>query len=415
MFTIVSAYGISKAPASQWGEQNITTMPAAEVYTTFRELYLTLKPNGLDNNITVNFEELRSEYGAQTETLQTLLNTRTEALTAVTKPNYKAERCIFIDARKAGYTINKALPGGAIDSAVSQADKVELQISRPNTDMALFARRCMVSVNGFFHKTQASAKMAFVNNGAASLSSVMKNYVGILSFEKIGDITYQQLTQTDVHPALELSPLKNGIHIDYAGGSLVGKSVLLVIGGYLHFPGEGVFNQIGEKTFSVHPAAIPLVRRYAESKNILDLAAMQEAPESAHDRAIDVDRLYSDDSLMYYMTHPNTFFVVVDTPNLSYVRSELHSLKIPGRMFAYKAPTELLIVGSGKCAEYWSVKEDGIWAVNIDPAYHGTAMFETVSSQSASMSGITADIATFDGYHNQRGHMLDIFADTVVA
>lgn len=414
MFTIVGAYGITNTPAAAWGEQDISSLPANEAFTLFRKLFLTLTPQGLDNDIVVDLEELRSDYAARTETLQELLDERTLSITTTTLPNYKAERCVYTDARRAGYTINKALPGGAIDSNVMEADKVELQISRPNTDMTYFARRCMVSVNGFFHKSQANNKLAYVNNGAASLSKTSKNYVGFLSFENIGDITFHSIANSQVHPSMALSPLKNGIHVDLPNVDTTNKTVLMVIGGYLHFMDYGVFQRIGENTFSVHPERIPLVKRYAESKSVLDLVAMQDAPESENDRSIDVDRLFSDESLRYYLTHPNTFFVVVDTPHLTYVTSELHALKIPGRLFAYKEPKELLIVGAGKCAEYWSVKDDGIWAVNIDPAYYGTTMFETVTSQSPSMSGITADIATFNGYHNQRGFMLDIIADTVV-
>lgn len=415
MFTIVSAYGIRKSPASQWGVQDISAMPASEVFAVFRQLFLTLTPQGMNDDIVVDIEELRSEYGAREETLQVLLADRVETITTTTLPNYKAERCVFTDARRAGYTVNKALPGGASDSSALDVDKVELQISRTNTDMQFFIKRCMVSVNGFFHKTSANNKMAFVNNGAASLLTTAKNYVGILSFEKIGDINYHPITTGDVHPALTLSPLKNGIHVDYTGPSLQGKSVLMVIGGYLHFPDFGVFRQIGENTFSINPAVIPMVKRYTESKAFLDLSEMQDEPTSENDRSIDVDKLYSDESLMYYMTHTNTFFVVVDTPNLTYQRSEIQSLKMPGRMFAYKQPTELMIVGAGKCAEYWSVKDDGIWAVNIDPAYYGTTMFETTTTPSPSFSGITSNIATFAGYENHRPHMLDIIADTVVA
>ena len=414
MFTIVSAYGIRKSPASEWETQDISAMPSSEVFTVFRQLYLTLTPDGMSQDIVVDIEVLRNEYAGNQETLQELLLLRTEAIPTTTLPNYKAERCVFIDARKAGYTVNKALPGGASDSAALEQDKVELQISRPNTDMELFARKCLVTVNGFLHKVQASDKKAFVNNGARSLFTKAKNYVGILSFEKIGDINCYPIAEEDIFPSLPLTPLKSGLHIDYKGPSLVGKSVLLVLGGYIHFQDFGVFRQIGESTFSVSPSAIPLVKRYQESKDCLDLSGMQDPAEDSTDRSIDVDKLYSDESLTYYLTHPNSFFLVVDTPSLTYQTSELHSLKIPGRLFAYKQPTELMLIGAGRCAEYWSVKDDGIWAVNIDPSYHGTNMFDTVRTVSPTQAGITAGVATYDGYQNHRATMLDIIADTVV-
>lgn len=415
MFTIVSTYGILKSPAAQWMEHDISTMPSNEVFSVFRQLFIVLTPQGMNDDIVVDIEELRSDYSASTQTLQILLNDRTQSITTTMMPSYQAQRCIFIDARKAGYTVNKALPGGATDSAALEIDKIELQISRPNVDMEYFADRCMVSVNGFFHKTQANNKMAFINNGAVSLFSTAKNYVGVLSFERIGSIAYHPISSNNIHPALSLAPLKNGIHVDYDGPSLVGKSVLLVIGGYLHFPDYGVFQQISDNTFSIHPSAIPLVQRYSESKDVLNLAPMQPTPSDVNDTSVDVPQLYSDTSLTYYLTHPNTFFVIVDTPNLSYQRSQLHSLKIPGRMFAYKQPSQLMILGAGKCAEYWSVKDDGIWAVNIDPAYYGTIMFETAPSQGSSLAGVSTQVATFDGFNNYKPYMLDIIADTVIS
>jgi hypothetical protein len=390
-------------------------MPSNELFSVFRQLFVVLTPQGMNDDIVVDIEELRSDYSASTQTLQILLNDRTQSIVTTTMPSYQAQRCIFIDARKAGYTVNKALPGGATDSAALEIDKIELQISRPNIDMEYFVDRCMVSVNGFFHKTQANNKMAFINNGAVSLFSTAKNYVGVLSFENIGSVAYHSITSNNIHPALSLAPLKNGIHVDYDGPSLIGKSILLVIGGYLHFPDYGVFQQISDNTFSIHPDVIPLVQRYAESKDVLNLAPMQPTPVDINDTSVDVQELYTDTSLTYYLTHPNTFFVIIDTPNLSYQRSQLHSLKIPGRMFAYKQPSQLMILGAGKCAEYWSVKDDGIWAVNIDPAYYGTIMFETTSSQGLSSTGVSTQIATFDGFNNYKPYMLDIIADTVIS
>ncbi|MGZ7238383.1 hypothetical protein ACXWO6_09190, partial [Streptococcus pyogenes] len=67
-----------------------------------------------------------------------------------------------------------------------------------------------------------------------------------------------------------------------------------------------------------------------------------------------------------------------------------------------------------KCAEYWSVHDEGIWAINIDPAYTGKIMFDTITKLNGNI-GLSTTIAPWSGYHNQRGFMLDIIADTVPA
>ncbi|MGZ7184167.1 hypothetical protein ACXWN3_09460, partial [Streptococcus pyogenes] len=83
--------------------------------------------------IVIDFESIRTDYAGHTETLQSLLATRVASIPTTTLKRYKSERCRYIDARKAGYTINKALPGAAVDSLADPKDKVELQISRANT------------------------------------------------------------------------------------------------------------------------------------------------------------------------------------------------------------------------------------------------------------------------------------------
>lgn len=415
MFSVVSAYGIRKSPGSQWGVQDISTMPAKDAFVEFRTLYLTLTPQGMDN-IVVDIEVLASEYAGHSETFAALLATRSTAITPTTTlPSYKATRAVYTDIHRAGYTTDRAVPGGAVGSVADPVDKVELQLSRPNTDMAIFAKRCLVSVNGFFHRVQANSRVAYVTNGARSIATLRKNYIGMLSFQAIGDIRTYPITSAQIFPSAELSPLKNGVHIDFEAEDLTGKSVILVIGGYLHFAESGIFSQIGAKTFSVHPNRLPLLARYAESRDTLDLSGMQNPPTDANDRAIDAEKLLSDESLRYYFTHENSFFVVVDTPNLTTVRSEIHSLRIPGKFFAYRDPKEVMLVGAGRCAEYWPVHEDGIWAVNIDPEYYGTKMFEGLPSLAGKMTCITGGINTTKGLHNQRGVFLDIIADSVTA
>ena len=201
MYSLVTAYGLAISKNSQWGTANLSALTMQEIFNLYRKLFLQLSNTVLAEDVVVDFEIFRSEHSASTETLdemlQNLSNTALQTIPAL--PNYVAKRATFNDIFRAGYKVHSVKPGYAPDAVTPTHEKTELRINRNQTDMQRFHDYCLVSVNGFFHRTETDGKYAYVPHGGESAILSKDSHMGFINFENIGKVKTIPITEQMVY------------------------------------------------------------------------------------------------------------------------------------------------------------------------------------------------------------------------
>ncbi len=414
MYSIQSGYGIAVNPSALWGDAaDVQTITGVQLYAKYREMYLTLKVTGVNTQIRVDVFKQVPTIKDDTRTLADIFGTwdNTKPLVNEVLPTYIAKKAVYFDAAYAGLRVDATTRGGTATSSNDPNDLVDLLISRPLTDMVAFHKRCLVNVNGFFYRNLLSGQNLVVPDAAKSLRSNNSTLCGLLSFEEIGDIEMVGITEADVLPKTAGQPLNDGVLFKLPEHA-VGKSVLIVIGGYLHLASwDKYFHYVNEQTIGCDTYRLRLEQRYAESAPFLDMG-FQRPDGTESDLVIDGAYLRSDEALMKLFTMDQSFFVIVDTPRLRSVTSSLHSLTRPGRFFSHqKEPKYLVVQGAGKTMNYWKVHEAGIWGI------HGPVIDAAPSIDTTPRSSDLASLHFHwsEPYGAGPACVLDIIADQVVA
>lgn len=411
MYNIDSAYGVTRTQGAQWKAHDVKAMTATEVFSTFRQLYLTLSSQFLAEPIFVDFMSMQHNLGTSTETMEVIFenwdNTTPDTIDEI--PQYDTVRAIFTDAFRAGYKINVARPGSHWTSAASLAERTEVQISRPGTNMTHFTKHCMVSVNGYFYPTETDGVLTFLPNAGKNSYASRRNQCGILSFEKVGEIQQVPIIPANVRPAAVGGELRYRCHVDLPDVDLTNKSVILVIAGHIHFLGDGVFWPVSNNTFCVDMEKIPSLQRFYESRKFIDYSKMN-LTQWIDKEVVNIEEFFSDTKFMHYIAHEQSFFVVVDTPRLTKARMHIRQFNMPGLFIAYREPNELLMTGTGRVAEYWKTHEDGEWRVTVADSYRAKRVFNTTPDFNPN-EGVSSTNVPYSTYAYSRAHLLDIIGD----
>jgi hypothetical protein len=409
MYNYQSGLVLARSIGAQWREADLQDILVYDIFNRFTQVYITLTNAVLDAPVHVDMNQLRARYSSYDGTLRNwLIDIGNDALPTVeTLPDATIRYAKYSDAFYSGYKVDTTKIGMGSPENLTPVDRIDLKITRPgsDTDLSLIHKYCLVSVNGFYHRTDTDNAYTYVVNGRKSLEKCRENQVGILSFLDVGKVTQIPIEEDKIYAQDDTSDLKTRAYF-WVDHDFTNKSVALVLGGYLIFPEEGVFWQTGERTFAVNFNAMPLIERLFESSIYLNLESLNlDFHQNIHD-LINVQEFLSDETLKKYMTMSQSFLVVIDTPYIFTNRIHLRECNMPGMFTAYQDPTYPLIVNYGKVAEYWKTKEDGFWAVNVKDSFLRNFVF-TSRPEAQLQTVSSANIPTKEFLHS-RGFLLQI-------
>jgi hypothetical protein len=370
MYTYIKSVVLDRAIGSPWVEADLSAVVVFDIYNQFSKVVHVLTHPLINNGgeIFVDFDALKVTYSGYNDTLSAWLVEINDTVLPMldSLPSSKVEYVRYEDAIRVGYKANLAKAGFNYPDNYPNDALNDLLITRPrtNTDVSLLHRKALVTVNGYLHMTDTDGTKLWVLDAGKSLRHSKGNQLGIISFNKIGDIKKIPLKDAMLSGASGGRSLME--HIDIRLDEPIGnRSFMLSIGGYLQLPEASICWQSGDSGISLCLDRIPYVERYFESSKYLDLKALglEVLPDSPG--TINLEQLKSDEVIMRYMTLSQTFVVLVDIPNLFYRRIYLRSSNLPGMYTSYQEPVYPQITGYGKMSEYWKTHEDGYWFVNI--------------------------------------------------
>ena len=412
MYTYIKAVVLSRSTGAQYQEVDLEGSVVYSIYNTYREIALELSHPALTDHVYVDFNQLRHEFSSYPGTLAILLiELEDRALTTIPElPSTTLRYARYSDAVQACYKVETTCLDQAVTPTTPESDKHDLQLTRPlyQTDMRLVHTHCLVSVNGYFHPTDADTdgQYAYVRAGADSLHRCRNNQLGLLSFLDIGELTQIPITT----PMLLANP--DGVHLKDRVSlalpvSLVDKTPLVVLGGYLLFPAADVMWPSGDQTLTLNLGNMPLLERYYESRLALNLDAL--GLEEGTD-GVDTTVFYSDTVMAQYLTLPQSFVVLVDTPALQVEKLFVQRSRLPGTLITYQEPVDPLFINHGRVADYWKRPDTGYWSLNITDDYFRHFLFSETEPQS--LRAVTGNCLPDHPYPLSRGYFLEISART---
>ena len=412
MYSLQKAYGVGVSMGSVWGDVDLSTLAVKQIYAQYREMYLVLTNPLIADPVNVNLADLKDEFINYDGTLVDLFTEIGDrALPTVTAiPKYKTKWAVFGDAYSQGFKVEINEPGRVPDNNGKHDNKTEVTITRPRLNARYMYEHCLVSLNGYFYPTDYDANNLYILNGGKSLLRSRRNQIGILSFQDVAKIEQLPVTKDMIS--------KMGVDGKYANEVVFSidpkyqnKSVILCLAGHLVFPNEHNFKKIADNDWLLSMSDLPIIERYFESKNYIDYSSLGLTVFPDNPNKINVEEFLSDEVLEKYITHEQSFFIVVDTPNLIRNHNYIRGSKLPGMFTAYEEPKSLLFVGRGRTAEYWKTYEDGQWAVNVVNSYMPNRTFDSVNEKHREINAGTDTPHRL--YYDSRAFFLDLGVDVL--
>lgn len=368
MYTYVSAHVVSARPNSQFETKDIATTRINEVFAANRLILLTVTHPAVQDPFVVSLEPLRLTYSQSLDYIQVVLNGLGDTALPVVDfdPSSSIRYAKYSDARRVGYRVELANMGQNYPDNYPEEALMDVVLSRPtyNTDMALLHTHALMSVNGFYHMTATDNTKAYILDGGKSYRVANKNHFGIWSFFDIGAVEKVPLDPLDIVPADPTKNLKDKIRFS-VDVDLTGKSVFLVLGGYLVFQQDNIFTQVNDNSFLLDIKNLPHAARIMESDKFIDLSSLELTRPVDDNTTYSVTEIFSDEVLRKYLTLSQSFLVVVDTPSLNVEKMELRETGTYSVFTTVQEPLYPLIIGNGRQIEYWRKQEEGAWALLI--------------------------------------------------
>lgn len=338
MYVYQSARARTKGRETTWVEIDLRAVSMRDIFNTYAEVILTLTHVVSSHLLFLNLNQVRStllsSYQGLTLNAWLTANASNTLPTFITPPTYRERTVQYADIWSANYDVLSVDRRRAWNAQLPHGDKNDLLIRRSNVDFRTLWQFCMVSVNGYFHRVGGSEEGLYVVEGGRSGRIANDNHLGILSFREVASIEYVPIVAGMVH---KTTPLQK--YSDYADitlpSSVEGKTVLLVLGGYLHTLDE-VYRVYGSRSVRINLANYPFAERLFDSKNKINMDSLNLTSAPENENQYTVQQLQSDAVMLAYLTLPQSFFVIVDTPYLFAKKEMVENPEIPGR---YIAPT----------------------------------------------------------------------------
>lgn len=409
MYNFVGSVCLSRSIGSQWHDVDLSNILVFDIYATYSKVFLVLYNDVLVSDVYVDLDTLKAEFSSYNDTLANLLvflaNRTLPTVSSLPSTTIKVAK--YSDAIRSNYKVNITKIGVVTPDNYPDSEKHDLEITRPNyaTDLQLIHDHCLVSVNGYYHMTDADGVKAYVYKGGDTMRKSRSNHLGILSFLDMGVLTKIPIAPANITGQTLDSPLKDKIYFS-VDENLDNKSYILVLGGYLVFPSENIFWRNGDNSFALDLNNLPYLERIYESRLYMDMSGLELTEQIINPDVINAPEAWSDRVIKNYLTLSQSYLVLVDTPNLLTNKINLRHSSLPGMFTAYQEPVYPLVVSHGKVAEYWKVLEDGHWAVNVQDSFLRNYV---LSQQPGSiLENINSNLEPNRPFFHSRGYLLEI-------
>lgn len=350
MYQILTAIGLQDNLDGKYRTIEAGPMKMVDLFTKYKRVYLTLVHTVAAGKFTLNLDKLPPEIKIQAYTLNEYLLANGNAVLPVEpvaiKLDYATAR--FYNLWNAGFgfkPINRAFHP---DMEISPEQQIDLHCTKEGAVPANLTKYGLFTVNGFVHRSDTLLGGNIILNGCETGRKGADTHVGLIDFQRIGKLKCIPITKEMVYKRHESGKFKEFVYIKVPE-SMVGKTPLLVVGGFLHAL-DGLYNAVSDNVLRFDFFKYSWFKRYLLARNEINCDSLKV--NALGNGAIDYESLFSDEVIENWFTLPQSFIVLVDTPELDVSTMEVEYAGFPGVYFTYQTPKYPLILGDGCLTEY---------------------------------------------------------------
>lgn len=247
-------------------------------------------------------------------------------------PDYEVANVYSIDAHLWDFKATPVKLGFDPTTAIPPEDKHDLVLSKPNIDMRFLLDHSLIFINGFCHYSDANDDELFVKDGFKSQTIGNDNQIDIMDFEKVGRIERVRLSRANIIKPVDGLSISQHLYLHIPNMNQRNRKIAFSIGGFLHFvhPEDKLITKVGGNVFRIDFNAFNWTERFLMLKENLfdDNLGM----ERYQDNRVDIQALYSEETIMRLMDLSQTFMIFIDCPErLHHSRQTLGDFSVPGR------------------------------------------------------------------------------------
>jgi len=394
MYTLVEAIARPIGGGGRWTAIALGDMLLPSVFSTYDQVLATLTNPYLSGKVCLDLATIRADYGSQDITFNSFLEVQGNVTldTSDTLPVLKTRYAKYNDAIRAKYHVQSIHPSAALDAQLPASERTWLLMTKAGLDYNLFYESALVSVNGFIHPTDVSQDGIYVKEGMVSRNMSGKAEIGVYSFRELGKLSFVPITPEMVYKQDASQLFKDRAHVDL-GIDVSNKTVMLVLGGYFHVLDERTFYRVSDSAFAVVFNNLPLFDRFYDSRKYIDLSSLNVEISDNNPSHFSVEDLLSDAALRAYLTLPQSFFVILDNPNVFVEYAPVRTTMLPGLYISDVPPAYPLLSEIGKMVNYWYHYENEQYSITATDAYRHDYNYRTVAARNALSLGDTRNTA----------------------
>lgn len=376
MYTAISAIGIEFGLNQKWKEIDLSLFSVQELFSTFKDAQFKLTNSLLPSEVYLRLDKLRTQYATYTGKLHGLLDTITTALDTEDKPLIiKSFSAQYRDAVAAGYTLTPVTHSNTVLASNHFDEVTDLRLTRKSKEINYqsFFEHCLVSINGFYHLCDTDGiNGVIVSDAMKSVKLSGCNQVGLYSFKHVCKLQTVPLKS-------DMLFMEDARFVTIAfTQDLSNKQLLLSIGGYLQYVDGKALIKVSDSAFRIDIAKLPLLDRFYESRQYLDLSSLPTENTPQNDSQIGSSDVQSEEYILAYLTLSQSFAVILDTESIYVDQHFVRPTRMTDTYVAYKKPYFPLVTQWGRHPEYWVRKDDDHYAMTTVNCVRANRLYDTL-------------------------------------
>lgn len=359
-YEIISAIGKLIDGQAKWESFDITNQDITSLYENkYSDIRVTLKNIVTKKSGVLYLNDYENQFDAG-QTLETFLVRLNGKKLDLKKGStvIKRKGLLYREALSNKFKIVPVEKGRLPDNDFSRKhDYSDLFITKEGVDPVDMYRHTLVTVNGFVHPSDANSKGLWVASGYNTIKKRKKHCIGIISFEHLGQLRQIPIKKKMIDKLNERVDLYQECVIDI-GVDCSNKTIMLVLGGYLHVFDYDVFSRISDTAIKVKIKNTPLMERIHASTDDLDI------DDNLYDKRygetnLVLNNIQSDEFILKYLTLPYSFIVLLDNNEVFKEITYPQQRGIPNHFITQEKPVLPMMTRLGKFEEYVAVRDMG--------------------------------------------------------
>ena len=400
MYTAQAAIGVRLGLNQRWEVIDLTAWVVADLFSTFRRVQLTLLPAGSTTPVYFDLSTLAASYATYPGLVSAMLSAlgSTTLPTTLTGLRLNSQKAVYGDAFSKGYTANPVSTVNTVDPGVEGLKQPNIRLT--NTQIAVDYQQmfdyCLVNINGYYHRVDTDGTNGLmVIDAMKCVVKANQNQIGLWSFTEVGALTQVPITSGMVTTSSSQTQASTvTLPVDPTG-----KSVFLILGGYLVLVDGTALTQISHNGYTIDFSRLSIVDRYYESLNYLDLSSLGVNTPSTNGSVLAVTDLTTPAMMLKWLLLSQSFFVVVDTPELYSQTLAVKRTGLPMLYTTYQQPRSPLVLELGRHPPYVVKEEVNQYSLSLynntvgNKLYYSNVAGYNLSTSGANMPGMPGHLS----------------------